>query len=282
VPYPTKSVVRYFLEYAYRTGIYLLVNNHSTAPITLNGGISLKPGAETYVGVSRTFMKKLGKPYSNCIQDLTPFSDYSKVLFGYFADFNLSQYDQDICTSFCYQDKLINNCNCCSTLTKSIRNKKYCQTFDEMKCETDFEYYFGSSDTNQICENVCRAKCMSQKFTLASSMSSFPSKSYQKIWMSFLTAFGLNVSTSNYDDSTISEWASECVVRLIVNYDEQTFTEITEAPANPFDQFLVNIGGAIEFCLEVSLLTAVELFILAVEFLIIMFYKPKERVTAWP
>jgi hypothetical protein len=264
--------------------VYVFVHNQTTDLITLNGGVDVPAGHASYIGVSRTFTSKKKAPYSDCIEDLTAFSDYSKTLFGYFADLNATEYDQDICKSLCYQDKLIDNCNCCSTLTPSIRNSRYCESNTELTCESNFEFNFTESDTNAICGNVCRQKCESEKFQLSSSLSYYPSEGYISIWTTYLTSIGVNMSSTNIPGTRMYDWVMQSIVRLTVNYDQQMYTKIEEAPAMNFDQLLGMIGGAMGLFVGASILTAVELIELFVEFLIINFkpsVKNKNKIMAF-
>ena len=84
-------------------GIYMVVHNASTNPLHLPEGINLATGFESYVSVSRTFTKRLSSPYSDCIDDLNPFSSYSSVLFGYMKSLDLTDYNQIFCYKMCFQ-----------------------------------------------------------------------------------------------------------------------------------------------------------------------------------
>jgi hypothetical protein len=56
--------------------------------------------------------KKMEYPYSNCIKDFTSFSSENKQIFEFFKDLKIDYYDQEICTSLCFQNKLIDSCGC--------------------------------------------------------------------------------------------------------------------------------------------------------------------------
>lgn len=59
------------------TGVFLAVHNQSYHPLLPDEGIMLPSGKANSVVVSRTFIKKLSKPYSNCITDEDSFdSDF--------------------------------------------------------------------------------------------------------------------------------------------------------------------------------------------------------------
>ena len=57
-------------RYSYSSGIYLIVHNQSIVPVADETGIELATGLQTNVAVTRSFIRKLSRPYSNCIEEL--------------------------------------------------------------------------------------------------------------------------------------------------------------------------------------------------------------------
>ncbi len=212
----------------------LLVHNQSLVPTTFDGSINVKTGAETYVGVSRIFSQKLEGPYSDCIKSLKPFSAYSERIFTYFSRLNSTLYDQVLCLNLCYQDKLIDNCGCCSTITDTIRDAKYCQTVREISCEQMFDFNFSASDVNQVCENVCRQECRKEEYKLLTSQASFPSASYVRTWQAIFK----NKLNKTLDLTELRRFADTSILRLIVNYEQQTYAVIDEKPAMSSEELL--------------------------------------------
>ncbi len=234
------------------SGIYLLVHNQTKSLISLANGVHIAPNFETYIGVSRTWRHKEKHPYSDCLSDLTPFSNYSQRLFDYFAHFNVTQYDQDLCIDLCYQDNLIKRCNCCSLLTSRLLNAGYCVSDTELACENNFKILFTTQNTNKFCRNVCRNQCTRQIFTYATSLAKYPT--YSK-------------------DQTLDDRARENL-RFIVNYSRKIYTSTTENPAVTFDTLIGSIGGQLGFFIGMSLVSVLEVFELLTE-LLMLFYRIK-------
>ena len=250
----------------------MVINYKTESPITLENGIKVATGLETYVGVSRTFKTKQPSPYSDCIQSLEPFSNYSMTLFGYFAQFNITKYDQELCFSFCYQDLLLSQCGCCSQLTPNFENTTYCVYEADFECETNFTRMFVSSDTNKLCGYVCREQCESQKFTFTTHLARYPSQSY----VNFLKLYddkkeGRRWFPNTTDVNQLNDFAEQSMLRLIVNYDSHSYTTITELPAISLDVLVSGIGGNLGLFLGISLLSIVELLEFALDLFTLAF-----------
>ena len=136
-----------------------MVHNQSAASFNLPPGITIQPGYTTYVGINRIFTNKKEAPYSDCQKDLTPQNDYAQVLYGYFKDFNVTYYDQNLCFTLCFQDKLIDKCACLDITTPQIRNSTYCVNQSDVNCLNDFNAYFKTADINDLCQYACPARC---------------------------------------------------------------------------------------------------------------------------
>ena len=72
-----------------------------------SGGISIQTGLETHIGMRRKSTKKLGYPYADCLKSFSLDSEYAKKIYEILKQFQVSYYDQNLCLSICYQDKLI-------------------------------------------------------------------------------------------------------------------------------------------------------------------------------
>jgi hypothetical protein len=217
--------------------------------MSLQGGIYVAPGMETYIAVSRTFIKKQPAPYSNCLSDMTPFSGYSTTIFNYFTQFTVEKYDQELCINFCYQDKLIRQCGCASLIISTLNDTRYCENSTEISCETAFDTLYASSNPDEFCEDVCRPECESQKFDYSISLSKFPTEDY----------------TSLHSDQRLK-------LRFIVDYKDTKYTEVIETPAVTFEKLLGDVGGQIDLFIGISFLSLLEVVELLVELCILWFY----------
>ena len=155
-------------KYDFKTGLFVSIHHQNRTPffpITKNYGIHINTGYETYIALKRKITKKLPYPYSNCIKNLIPFSSESEKIFSYFTFLNMSYYDQDICMSFCFQDKLIDKCDCSDIGIESLRNTSYCSTMPQLNCLFDFLSNFYVSQ-NSICQNVCHKECFKIEYEI--------------------------------------------------------------------------------------------------------------------
>ncbi len=234
----------------------LLVHNQSNVIQSLEGGIYVPPGVLTYVAISKTVVSKKPAPYSNCIPDMIPFSDYSSTIFAYFANINSSVYNQGLCISFCYQDKLIASCNCASVIVPTLNNTRYCETTNEMSCLTSFDSYFYSNSPDELCEDVCRPACEYDVFDVTMSSAKYPTQNY--------------INTHPYENASL---------QLRVDFKDNTFTRITESPEFTFEMLLGDVGGQMHLFIGLSFLTMVEFVELACELLISILLELKFKKT---
>jgi hypothetical protein len=214
------------------------VHNQTTTQVYLEGGINVKTGVETYVAIRRIFEKILESPYSDCIHDLNAFSDYSRILFGYFADLNVTIYNQYLCLNLCYQDKLIDKCGCSSSITEPIRNAKYCESKDELDCEREFDFEFSASDTNLICKNVCQPNCEKVFYDLSISQATYPTESYYQSWMHQIKH---DWNFTSYNAFEARRFMDHSFMRVIVNYGCIMYTLVEEKPAITFEEVIGNV-----------------------------------------
>jgi hypothetical protein len=270
---------------AYKTGIYLIVHNQSTLPFTMKTGINIQTGSETYVGVKRVFRNKLDdKRFSDCLTELKSENVYAKKLFGYFKDLNVTYYDQDFCYTLCYQDKLINTCNCCDILTPSFRGATYCANDVEMDCMGKFDTMFTRADLKKVCESACPQQCNSIEYETHVSTATFPTLRYlEKLQpISFLSRdengnenerffFPQNVSNSE-----LMDFARTSFLKLIVNYDDFYYTSIDESEKKDIAGLFGELGGNLGLFIGLSILSFFELIELLVS-LMFVFIEHKRR-----
>lgn len=254
--------------YAYKSGIYLTVHNQSR-PKYVADGLNIPTGHETFIGVHRSFISKQEKPYSDCLMNLKPFSDYSKILFGYFTEMNASYYDQGFCFELCYQDKLIDKCNCCDISTSIIRNSTYCVTDEQLECENEFDEMFAMSNKNLFCESACPQQCNEFNYDTTYNMATFPTSSYLRYLSQ--DEFTSRFFPQGQSESNLTEFARQSFLKIIVNYDNLYYTSIEENPQTTFETLLGNIGGQLGLFLGLSFLSFVEIVEYMAEVIMILY-----------
>jgi hypothetical protein len=266
---------------SYRNGIYLVVHNRTTKPITLNGGINIKSGAETYVAVSRTFNNKLEAPYSDCVTNLIPFSDYSETLFGYFYNLSVTTYNKDICLSLCYQDNLLTSCRCISLKTLPIKNANYCVLPDERVCADKFDLYFSKSDPTVLCHDVCRQECTKVTYSLTTSQATYPTDRYLNDIISLFKIDGYSGMDILLNNKSLAyRFAEQSLLKVTINYDQNSYLTISESPKMDAVALLANIGGQLSLFLGISIFSFVGIFELLIELVFVSCCKTKKPVNS--
>ena len=88
-------------------GIHLVIEDREKSPSILSNGISVKPGAETNVGLKIATISRLRAPYaSNC---MTAYLQDGVDELDFLAEFD---YSAKNCKSWCYIGTIIDFCNC--------------------------------------------------------------------------------------------------------------------------------------------------------------------------
>ncbi len=210
----------------------------------------MSPGLQTFVSISRTFISRQPAPYSDCIANLVPFSDYSRKIFNYFDQFEVEEYDQELCIKFCYQDKLIEKCSCADLSTMTTLNDcRYCGSNSDDYCISQLLATFLSTSPDVFCENVCRPKCEAQRFDYFISQSKYPSQDFLDLHPTF----------------------SNNTLTVVVNYKDNTYTQIRESPAETFEKLLGDVGGQINLFVGLSFLTVLEIFELGFHIMLLVY-----------
>jgi hypothetical protein len=190
-------------------------------------------------------------------------------------------YDQDFCFTICFQDKLIDKCNCSDIITPTIRNALYCETNDQLECLYEFNDFFSKSDLNSLCENACPSQCQSIEYKLGLSTSSFPTLSYAKSIQASSSNWYNIFSTLNntaLNDSELIEFCNKGFLKVIISYDNLYYTSVDEVPAMTLNDLLGNLGGQLGLFIGISFLSLVELIELIVTLSLTVYYQRKGKI----
>lgn len=254
-------------KYSYRSGLHIMIHNQSTLPLAINNGMRISPAFESYIGIKRTFTNRLDQPYSNCLKSLKPFSNYSSVLFKYFDDLNIATYTQELCLRLCYQDKLIDLCGCCDLNTPSIRNVSYCASDQQLFCQNGFKYKFETSDVGQLCSYSCPTECNSISYDSSVDTAYFPTLTYLRS----LSVLSNLPSLFPKDQSLLADFARQGYLKVIINYDDISYTSLDDNPQYTIQDLLGNIGGQLGLFIGISFLSFIEFLQLFVEIVLITY-----------
>ena len=86
----------------------LIIHNQTIVPFPNEEGIDVAIGYQTNVAISRTFIKKLPSPYSDCLSELTSeTAERNELIKTIFTDYPFKTYTQRYCMKVCYQEYII-------------------------------------------------------------------------------------------------------------------------------------------------------------------------------
>ena len=208
-------------------------------------------GFDTYIAVQTRFLKKLPSPYSKCIDDYSaPPNDYAKKLYDYMSSSGVSVYTEQYCQSICYQDQLIDKCNCADASLPTLRGATFCNS-SRHQCMIDFETAFDAADLDQQCKNACPVKCTQVSYNLELSQAVYPTSYYIEL-LKTKSDFtdNLNISTSNGIDSI-----DQSLVKIVVNYDDLLYQQTTEIPVTTPDALIGILGGQLGAFIGITFLS---------------------------
>ena len=184
----------------------------------------------------------------------------------------MTEYDYNLCSLLCFQDKLIHVCGCSDILTPKLMNESYCLSTTELNCMQYFTSYFKSVKTYTLCDQACPERCNSLKYLLKStSRAGFQSINYIRKLQSLNTTqaffsqkepgnfrFYLGDMYQNISDSALLNYVNQGYLKLSINYDSLYYSLINEEAKISSDDVFNFFGQQIGFYLDASLLTLPE------------------------
>ena len=265
-----------------KKGLHIVIHNNSEPYYTSTSSIDVPTGFETYIGIQRVYTEKLEKPYSDCLAEMKPFSETSAKLFGYMTDLNATAYSSDFCYKMCYQEAVINTCNCYDIQFPQINNiTKACYTFNDVSCVVYVNNLFAEEDIERICNHSCPVPCTVVKYELSDHKSTFPTDFYYTQVMQQVKArVGLGFDDGSYlgtgplkrlyifllnyyllpnYKTQFVEGVKNNILRVVINYDDLKLTYLEETPAITIETLLGIVGGQLGLFIGISFLSFIEL-----------------------
>ncbi|RNA30566.1 amiloride-sensitive sodium channel subunit beta [Brachionus plicatilis] len=251
-----------------RYGALVSVHNQSSIPMITMDGMMVQTGSETNLILNKVNMKKLSKPYSNCVVNLTNKNEIDSV--HYRNTFNyIAEYRQNWC--------LLN----CSINTTTEENIKKCSSlnftteFEKKSCINNFE---DELKHVEFCSSQCPIECDHSYFTMFNSVATFPTISYA----SYLLLDESFRSKFPYENISMNQ-VKESVLSFNVYFNTDFNQMIEEVPELDGLSLLGNLGGQLGLFLGVSVLTFAEIFEIIFELSILIFNtKVKNRISEQP
>ena len=175
---------------------------------------------------------------------------------------NLTTYDQNACIGLCYQDFLLQNCNCYAAEYPPIKNRTRCFSISQFECIANVsEIYFKSNNSASLCGFSCPIECDIINYQISTSISSFPTKYYLNLLAPKTHLF----NGFDLKDQNVLNNVRNYILKVTVNYDKYGYTLINELPSSLPTDLIGNIGGQFGLFIGISLLSFVEILELLME-----------------
>jgi hypothetical protein len=239
-------------------GLNVLIENNTYLGFDKTNVIALNGGTMNFMPIHRRFALKLPKPYSNCDIDNSNPSKFDSPFYNLIKN-SPYQYSQELCILQCYQQQIINLCNCSTPLYVSLYNSS-CKNENESLCA-----YWGpltGTISSQIpnCIPQCPLECNSTEISFTLTSQTISGNGY---------AYLVNEShvlSSDFIATPITDvTASNKFVQLSAYYDSLSFTSSEDSPSMDIVAFLGNIGGTLGLFLGISVLSVCECIHVIVE-----------------
>jgi hypothetical protein len=235
-------------------GVHIFINNQSIDPLRAEG-IDISSGYETNIALNKNSFIKLSEPYSDCVKDTLNQNEMSSYLFKLTLS-SYGKYTRRSCFDMCYQDYIVENCDCFSILFPNItKNHEPCGlSVAKNKCNLDFHIKFYRTVSQVKCPLLCPNECESAEFKIKVSFSTYPTKIYaQKLIETDSKLSKFNLTNNSFDENY--EHLKNNLLSLNVYYDDFDEMVISEVPKTSVPDLIGIIGGNLGLFLGVSILS---------------------------
>ncbi|KAK3790663.1 hypothetical protein RRG08_048787 [Elysia crispata] len=229
-------------------GIQVVIHDQGTLPFPEEDGMAVKAGTETFIGLRRVEISRLGSPYGKC----TSAEDFMAK--------NKIKYTRTACQKVCRESRTRHVCGCydimqqeVNSVLKRSRNLKACQTKEELQCALKISTRF--ENNMDICD--CYRPCRETTFEKTVSSRNWPNPSFASLLSS--AACKHNSSVCNTLPHKSEYQLREEFVKLVIYYEDLNYEELTESADYELDQFLSDVGGTIGLWIGLSLLSLFEI-----------------------
>ncbi|RNA24739.1 acid-sensing ion channel 4 [Brachionus plicatilis] len=251
------SVPRELSHLNHRRGAVVFIHNHTEIPSNF---LMAPVGFETFISVSRVFIKKIKKPYTDCDGDTDNPDAFDSEIFKFIHSKGF-KYSQRFCMSVCLQKFLLERCNCLSSFYPLIeQNVQVCSNFIHLiECARSNRYEFSSnSEISGSCLAMCPLECESSRLEKTYSMVDFLNQEWEEIVQHFFNETGLE-----------ERKLKEEILSINIFYEDLDYTLISERESFNLISLISNLGGIAGLFLGASFLSLLEFVELFVNFIIL-------------
>ncbi len=248
----------------YGNGIAIVVHNQTGYPSFGSRRILASAGMETDIAINRNFVSKLSGNYGSCLQDISNTSLFASKseYFKYIVNTMQVTYEKSLCDLICFQDKIIQECNCSLGILPGYKEVQACY-FDGIDCVQKFMNSFITTDSFESCDSKCPVACNYIEYSTKASSVSYPNEYYKSLLINHSKIIASNITYDKLDKSFL---------KVNIFYESMSYTQTIENPALTFEAFISNIGGIFGLFIGISVLSFLEIIDLFV-FIVLAIYE---------
>jgi hypothetical protein len=181
-------------------------------------------------------------------------------------------YLQTTCFSLCFQEILIQTCNCYVNLFNKLNGTIPCLDVSQINCSVNAWYTYISNDyISKYCIQYCPLECYVTNYQITTTFSNYPTYNYA------LNSLMTNpIITSKFQNETLTyDLIKQSVLSLNVYYDQLAYTQISKEAKLEIVDLVSGIGGLLGLFLGMSFLSFAEFIEMIIETLVIIFKRPR-------
>ncbi|XP_062572375.1 amiloride-sensitive sodium channel subunit gamma-like [Saccostrea cucullata] len=225
-------------------GIRVSIHERGTYPFPEDDGFTIAPGMATSVALKRVYISRLEPQHGNCSSNPTNVDEYMKRY-----EFS---YHRRTCLKSCYQQKLIDYCDCaCSNFIVPKNVTNICNYDNESIRICTME----TIKTWDTCEEKCPSTCQENKYETMVTASAWPSEAYEDYLES-----RMKLTTSEYMSGGQKTKMDNNLVKLEIFFAEMTYESIESQKAYESQNLISDVGGQLGLWLGLSAITVGEIF----------------------
>ncbi|XP_069840247.1 amiloride-sensitive sodium channel subunit beta isoform X1 [Dendropsophus ebraccatus] len=222
----------------------LILHQQRSFPFLKDLGIYAMPGTETSIAVLVDQTEHLEAPYSSCTMDG---SDIPVA--NLYEKYN-SSYSIQSCLRSCFQEAMVEECNCAHYLYPLPDGAHYCNNEEDPDWVSCYYQMKDSVIEREKCIGLCQQPCNDSNYKMTISMADWPSAAAED-WIFHV----LSYEREGSEKITVNR---NGIIRLNVYFQEFNYRSISESATTNVVWLLSNLGGQFGFWMGGSVLCIIE------------------------
>lgn len=273
------------------SGVLIYIHEPNKTIMIDDHGVLLRPGTHTNIELHKTSVRILPEPFNLCASNAN--KPNLNESFLYEMTLNLTKsYSQKYCFDLCYQNEIIQNCDCydekvlkfvnykhrlqsCNdkfdiwpSVSQKSKKPKYYLTYDDyqLSCPSLVKEAFYAGDYVTKCSKYCPRECNYKKYSSTISKSKYPSRFYSSILLN-----NTNLKQIMQLENRTSKELLDSVLSVNIYFGSDEFTSEEEVPLKSLNDLISELGENLGLFLGLSALSTFEIIDLFIKLLSVSF-----------